>query len=105
MDKSLKKLLQNLVSIENATGSKNSSGEDTFSTPIVYKGRVEYKVTLVRDKLGDEVYSKSKTFFDSDVLVQTGDLVTLPTGETFPVISVSIKYDEKGAIDHKVVYA
>ena len=105
MHRQLKKLLKNLVSVQHGNGTRNSAGEAQYSSAIVYPGRVEYRTTTLTDKLGDEVYSKSRIYFDADVIVDEEDLITLPDGRTFPVLQIKILFDENGNVDHKVVFA
>lgn len=105
MDKVLRKMLQNDVIIKHQDGTKNAAGECNFGSPITYKGKVEFRETVVKDSSGKEVISKTRTFFDQDVVVSVNDLVTLPSGEENPVIGIIIKYNEKGNADHKVVYS
>jgi len=104
MDKQLKKFLQNDVSIKHKLTTRNSAGEWNFADAVISKGRVEHRMTILRVKVGQELTSKTRIFFDSPVVVAMEDLVTLPTGEEVAVVGVDLKYDSKGKVDHKVVY-
>lgn len=105
MDKRLKQMLKMDIQVERNSGSKTAAGEILYDAPTTIKGKTEFRETVLRDKLGDEVYSKSRTFFAEDAVVEIGDLVTLPDGRKYPVISISRKYDADGHLDHLVVYS
>lgn len=105
MDKALRKMLQNPVIVQHQVGVKNAAGECEYEDPITYKGKVEYKETVFKDSTGKEITSKTRTFLDGAAVVALDDLITLPSGDTRLVISILIKYNEKGIIDHLVVYS
>ena len=104
MDKRLLKFLRNDVLIAQATGTKTSAGEIEHGVPISYKGRVEFREVVLKDATGSEVYARSRIYFNGDVPIEEEDLITLPSGSVYPVLQIRKLYDEKGVLDHKVVY-
>lgn len=91
--------------------SSITSGESllvsySWQTITTFKARVEYKNTLVRNKLGQELVSTCCIYCDGTVDIEERDMIEVPGSSVqSPEIFVIVcNPDENGAIDHKVIY-
>lgn len=76
-----------------------SFGAATTITPC----RIEYENRMVRGQNGEEQSSSVTVYTDAIYGVQVPDVITLPNGESSPVVSVATHWDEEGA-SHEVLF-
>ncbi len=86
--------------------SYSGSGVPTYGTPVQLKCFLEGVRRIVRNREGEEVVSNWTLVLD-DLRVASmkeQDRITLPTGESPPIIRIAPLYDDKGSVDHYEVY-
>lgn len=102
MEAELKALLKQTVQVASTT--LNTYGEQIEGTPTSYPARTEYKYKMVRDSQGREVVSKAQTYLDGDAKISASSIITLPDGTKPLILDIEKTPDETGEIHHIVVY-
>lgn len=85
------------VSIQHQTRKSTSSdyGAPDYESSVARSGLVERRHRMLRTPLGDAIESLAKVTFTTPCGVKEGDLITLPEGDTWPVLQVSGPIDPK----------
>lgn len=101
-------LFDQTVTVRRSTG-QNSRGDRLYSTTAqTYKARQENKTTLVKDRLGQDVVSKTRCFVAATSTgfpgIHVDDRVTMPDGTQPKLIAVDALRDDVGP-NHEVLYA
>lgn len=104
----LLKLFDQTVTVRRTTG-QNSRGDRLYSPSAeTYKARQENKTTLVKDRLGQDVVSKTRCFVAATSTgfpsIGVDDRVTMPDGTMPKLIAVDQLRDAAGP-NHEVLYA
>jgi hypothetical protein len=101
-------LFSQTVTVYRSTG-QNSRGDRLYrATAETYKARQENKITLVKDRLGQDVVSKTRCFVAATSTgfpaVHVDDKVVMPDGTMPKLIAVDALRDDVGP-NHMVLYA
>lgn len=106
-------MLQDLLSMFSQTitvapyVSQNSYGEPTYGTAVSYTARVQGKMQMVRDSMGQERVSTATCYVATTAVIGPKDRLVLPSGfspASPPILSVQRQADELGD-HHIVIYA
>lgn len=109
MDKALKKLLKQTVTIETFAG-RNDANEFTYNPPVNYACRIEKNFQLIKTLEDRDVVSDTQIYVDGDTDLGSGEdvnvnfRVTLPDGEQPEVLNVQSYPDETGQTYYKCIW-
>lgn len=105
MDKQLKKLLKQSITIEPFT-SEDRYGAPTYGAAGSHAARVRGETKIVRTASGEEKVSRVAIWLDSDVTITSKDRITLPADFEVtqpPILAIEEYPGEKGTIEFRKV--
>jgi len=103
MDASLLLLLNQLITIEPASGM-DAYGQSSYGTGVSVHARVEGRNRVVVDAQGNNAVSSTTIYVDGLTVVSTASRITLPNGTTPLILAIAEMPDIDGTPHHKVIY-
>ena len=96
-------MLKDEVTVQEYSG-RDAYGSPSYGSPVTYKCRVVYKNRLVRNTEGSLISSSFQVWMDWIDNITEEWLITLPGGETPPILSIERFKDEVGESHTKVFF-
>lgn len=103
MDAALLALLNQVITIESATGV-DAYGQSRYGTAVLVHSRVEGRNRKVLDAQGNEVVSSTTIYVDGPTVITTASRITLPDGTKPVILAIAEMPDIDGTPHHKVIY-
>lgn len=94
-------LLRQSVQIESFSG-KSGYGEFSYSDPVTYPARVDYKIQKISNKDGAETVSKAVIYVEVEAHLQ--DRIVVDDDLEPFILAVTKVYDVEGRFHHSEVY-
>lgn len=79
-------------------------GVHTYGTAVAYPCRIHRRMLTLFTGSGRQLVPETKIYLDGDAVVSEQSQITLPDGTTPPIQRLRVSKDDRGAIDHYIVY-
>ena len=95
-------LMPNEVQFESFQG-EDDYNKPFYASPVTYRCRVSWKTSLVRTADGKNEASRGYVWLMTEDTISSLDRMTLPSGESPPILTIESPYDETGTRHHTKV--